>query len=130
MRVYADNAATTYPKPEAVYASMLNYMQNIGANPGRGGYSTSLEASRIVFKCRERILNFFNFEKIDNVIFTQNITESLNILIKGAVKDGWHVITSSMEHNSVLRPLQSISAIKDVAIDVVQCDKEGFFFCI
>jgi selenocysteine lyase/cysteine desulfurase len=82
MKLYLDNAATSYPKPPEVYSSVLNYMVNIGANPGRGGHSSSLEGSRIVYKCREALMNLFNFDKLQNVIFTSNITASLNILIQ------------------------------------------------
>lgn len=125
MKIYLDNAATTYPKPPEVYSSVLNYMMNIGANPGRGGSSSTLEASRIVYKTREAIASFFNFDKPENVIFTSNITLSLNILIKGIVKKGWHVITTSMEHNSVLRPLSSLNKKGFIELDIVPCSNEG-----
>ena len=125
MRLYLDNAATTYPKPPEVYSAVLNYMTNIGANPGRGGHSSSLEGSRVVYKCREALMNFFKFDKPENVIFTSNITASLNILLKSIIKDGWHVITTSMEHNSVLRPLSSINNNKNIELDILPCSKEG-----
>lgn len=125
MKLYLDNAATTYPKPPEVYSAVLNYMVNIGANPGRGGHSSSLEGSRIVYRCREALMNLFNFDKPENVIFTSNITASLNILIKSVIKDGWHVITTSMEHNSVLRPLSSINNTKNIELDILPCSSEG-----
>jgi cysteine desulfurase family protein len=125
MRIYLDNAATTFPKPPEVYSSVMNYMMNIGANPGRGGHASSLEGSRIVFRCREALMNLFNFDKPQNVIFTSNITASLNILIKSIVKDGWHIITTSMEHNSVLRPLTSLKNSKNIELDIIPCSKEG-----
>lgn len=125
MRIYLDNAATTFPKPPAVYSSVMNYMMNIGANPGRGGHAASLEGSRVVFKCREALMNLFSFDKIENVIFTSNITASLNILIKSIVKDGWHIITTSMEHNSVLRPLSSLQNSKNIEVDILECSKDG-----
>lgn len=125
MKIYLDNAATTYPKPPEVYSSVLNYMMNIGANPGRGGSSSTLEASRIVYKTREAVASFFNFDKPENVIFTSNITLSLNILIKGIVKKGWHVITTSMEHNSVLRPLSSLNKKGFIELDIIPCSNEG-----
>lgn len=125
MRLYLDNAATTYPKPAAVYSSVLNYMMNIGANPGRGGHASSLEGSRIVYSCREALMNLFKFDKPENVIFTPNITASLNILLKSIVKDGWHIITTSMEHNSVLRPLTSLQNTKNIELDILPCSKEG-----
>jgi cysteine desulfurase family protein len=125
MRIYLDNAATTFPKPPEVYSSVMNYMMNIGANPGRGGHTASLEGSRIVYKCREALMNLFSFDKIENVIFTSNITASLNILIKSIVKNGWHIITTSMEHNSVLRPLTSLQNSKNIQLDILSCSDEG-----
>ncbi|WP_434305543.1 aminotransferase class V-fold PLP-dependent enzyme [Clostridium botulinum] len=125
MKIYLDNAATTYPKPEKVYSSILNYMKNVGANPGRGGYENALTGDRIVYKCRQSLINLFNFNKIENVVFTSNITASLNILIKSIVKDGWHVITSSMDHNSVIRPLVSLEKSNKIKLDILNCSQEG-----
>ncbi|APC79762.1 TPA: aminotransferase class V-fold PLP-dependent enzyme [Clostridium botulinum] len=125
MKVYLDNAATTYPKPEKVYSSILNYMKNVGASPGRGGYENALTGDRIVYKCRQSLINLFNFNKIENVVFTSNITASLNILIKSIVKDGWHVITSSMDHNSVIRPLVSLEKSNKIELDILNCSEEG-----
>lgn len=125
MKVYLDNSATTYPKPEEVYYSVLNYMKNIGSNPGRGGYANALEGDRIIFSCREALMKLFNFNKLENVIFTSNITQSLNMILKSIVKDGWHIITSSIEHNSVIRPLFSIKENKNIEIDILNCSKEG-----
>lgn len=125
MKIYLDNAATSYPKPQAVYTAVLNYMMNIGANPGRGGHSYSLEGSRLVYNCREALMNLFHFDKIENVIFTPNITTSLNMLLKSTIKDGWHVITTSMEHNSVLRPLTSLQGSRNIELDILECAKTG-----
>lgn len=125
MKVYLDNSATTYPKPEEVYNSVYNYMKNIGANPGRGGYANALEGDRIIFNCRQSLMELFNFNSIENVIFTSNITQSLNIILKSIVKDGWHIITSSMEHNSVIRPLFSLKKTKNIELDILQCSKDG-----
>lgn len=125
MKIYLDNAATTYPKPEKVYSSILNYMKNVGASPGRGGYENALTGDRMVYKCRQSLINLFNFNKIENVVFTSNITASLNILIKSIVKDGWHVITSSMDHNSVIRPLVSLEKSNRIKLDILNCSEEG-----
>ncbi|WP_411678707.1 aminotransferase class V-fold PLP-dependent enzyme [Clostridium thailandense] len=125
MKVYLDNSATTYPKPEEVYSSVYNYMKNIGSNPGRGGYSSALEGDRIIFSCREALMKIFNFDKLENIIFTANITHSLNILLKSVVKDGWHIITSSMEHNSVLRPLSNLKETKNIDLDIIECSENG-----
>lgn len=125
MKIYLDNAATSFPKPPEVTYAVMNYMMNIGANPGRGGYSLALESDRAIYKCRESLMKLFNFDKIENVIFTPNITTSLNILIKSTVKQGWHVITSSMDHNSVLRPLSSLAKQGIIELDVIKCSKDG-----
>ncbi|HIG0361834.1 MULTISPECIES: aminotransferase class V-fold PLP-dependent enzyme [Clostridium] len=125
MKIYLDNAATTYPKPEKVYSSILNYMKNVGASPGRGGYENALTGDRMVYKCRQSLINLFNFNKIENVVFTSNITASLNILIKSIVKDDWHIITSSMDHNSVIRPLVSLEKSNKIELDILNCSEEG-----
>lgn len=125
MKVYLDNAATSFPKPDSVTYAVMKYMTSIGSNPGRGGYSLALEGDRIIFKCREALLKLFNFDQIENVVFTSNITTSLNILIKSIVKPGWHVITSSMDHNSVLRPLYSLEKLGIIELDVIECSKNG-----
>ncbi|EDU38112.1 cysteine desulfurase [Clostridium sporogenes] len=125
MKIYLDNAATTYPKPEKVYSSILNYMKNVGASPGRGGYENALTGDRMVYKCRQSLINLFNFNKIENVVFTSNITASLNILIKSIVEDGWHVITSAMDHNSVIRPLVSLEKSNKIKLDILNCSEEG-----
>jgi cysteine desulfurase family protein len=104
---------------------MVDFMTNIGCNPGRGGYSQSLESGRLVYGTRELINTFFNGPGSENVIFTQNITSSLNTVIKGMLKENWHVITSSMEHNSVMRPLRRVEADRNVEITVAQCGIDG-----
>lgn len=106
--IYLDNGATSFPKAPGVAESMANYLLNIGCNVNRGAYKSSFEAENIVFETRELLCELFNFEKPENAIFTKNITESLNVLIKGLIKSGDHVIVSSMEHNAVMRPINSL----------------------
>lgn len=106
--VYLDNGATSYPKAPGVAENMSDYILNVGTNVGRGAYSLSYEVENIVYETREFICKLFNFPKPENVIFTKNITESLNVLIKGLLEEGDHVITSSMEHNAVMRPLNAL----------------------
>lgn len=125
MNLYFDNAATSFPKPKQVYESMMSYMTKIGGNPGRGAHSASLNSDRLVFEARESLANFFNFGKPENVIFTLNVTHALNILIKGLIKPDWHVITSSMEHNSVLRPLNTLKQKINFDLDIVEADETG-----
>lgn len=126
MNLYFDNAATSYPKPKEVITSITNYMNNIGSSPGRGAYKKSLESSRVVFQCRQELADFFNFDNPNNVIFTSGITTSLNILLKSFLKDGDHILTTSMEHNSVLRPIFSLNSSLNVSYDVISADKYGF----
>lgn len=124
-KIYMDNAATSFPKPGCVLDSMVDFMKNIGCSPGRGGYARSLDAARIVYEARHLLNEFFNGPGDDNVIFTQNITSSLNIVIKGMFKEGWHVITTSMEHNSVMRPLMSLESSKKIKISRAPCNIDG-----
>ena len=126
MKIYLDNAATTFPKPPEVYTSMMNYMTNIGTNPGRGASTASIAGNKVILNCRYALMDFFHFDKVENVIFTPNITTSLNTLIKSTVKEGWHVITSSMDHNATLRPLNSLSRRGIIELSIIPCSKEGF----
>ncbi|MFT5872621.1 MAG: cysteine desulfurase family protein [Clostridium sp.] len=125
MKIYLDNAATTFPKPPEVYTSIMNYMMNIGTNPGRGASTATLAGNKVILNCRYALMDFFHFDKVENVIFTPNITTSLNTLIKSSVKKGWHVITSSMDHNATLRPLNSLSQKGIIELDIVPCSKQG-----
>lgn len=125
MQLYVDNAATTFPKPNSVYNEMLNYMTTIGGNPGRGASTSSLSGNKIIFQCRNALCNLFKYTDTKNVIFTSNITMSLNILIKGSVKPGWHVITSSMDHNSTLRTLKDLEMKGIIELDILKCSPSG-----
>ena len=123
-RVYADNAATSFPKPSEVSKSMCNYIENIGGNVGRSTYESSYVAARVVYETRELLCKLFNFQHSLNVVFTANITESLNTIIKGFLKPGDGVIVSSMEHNAVMRPLGS-KALSGIEVTRLQCEKDG-----
>ncbi len=122
--IYFDNAATSWPKPPEIIAAMQNYLQNIGGSPGRSGHRLSIEAARIVFETREKLAYLFNVPDPLRIVLTKNATEALNIAIFGLLKPGDHVITSSMEHNSVMRPLRMMEA-GGVHITVIPCDKAG-----
>ena len=124
MEVYFDNAATSYPKPPSVYEAINFTLQHVGANPGRGEHSLSQSANRIIFKARETIAEFFNIPNSRNIVFTSNGTEAINLALKGFLKPGDHGIISSMEHNSVVRPLNSLKN-DGVNVTIVQCDKQG-----
>jgi len=123
--IYFDNAATSWPKPEDTGKAMMNFMDNIGANPGRSGHSKSLDSARIIFEARETIAEFFNTGNSEFVTFSKNATESLNIALKGLLKPGDNVVTTSMEHNSVMRPLRSLEQSIGITVSVVNCDERG-----
>jgi cysteine desulfurase family protein len=124
MSIYLDNAATSYPKPEQVYQAVLNAMRDVGASPGRGGYRRSLEASRIVFQAREALATLFSIPDSSRIIFTHNATGALNLALQGVLVSGDHVITTSMEHNSVVRPLQALSR-HGVSVTTVAAGADG-----
>ena len=102
--IYMDNAATTMHKPKTVIDAVVAAMSSMG-NAGRGANEASLSASRIIYDTRERLAKLFGAENPKQIVFTMNSTESLNIAIKGLIEPGDHVITTMLEHNSVLRPL-------------------------
>ncbi len=122
--IYFDNAATSWPKPDVMINTMIDFNKNIGANPGRSGHRLSIEAARVLFQVRESISSLINATEPDTIIFTRNATEGINIILHGLLKPGDHVITSSMEHNSVMRPLNALKA-KGVEFTVVPCSIEG-----
>lgn len=122
--IYLDNAATSWPKPAKVYESMDRFMRKIGANPGRGGHSFSVESGRLVLRTREKLSKLINAYDSRQVIFTLNATDSLNMTIKGLVKDGDHVVTTKMEHNSMIRPINRL-AQNGIEVDVLECDETG-----
>lgn len=123
--IYLDNAATTFPKPSEVYEEVLNCMINYCANPGRSSHEMSVKAALKIMETREGICQLFNIPSPFNLIFTSNATEALNIGIKGALERGDHVISTVIEHNSVLRPLHSLSE-KGVDVTLVGSDKAGY----
>ncbi len=122
--IYMDNGATSFPKAPGVSAAMCQYIEHIGGTIGRGSYEKAFETHRIVLETREKIATLFNFDDPNHVVFTKNITESLNILIKGLLSEGDHVIISPIEHNAVMRPLASLRP-KEVTVSKAQCDAEG-----
>lgn len=125
--VYLDNACTSYPKAPGVSKAMYDYMENGVTNINRSTYRRAIATEDIVLDLRCNLDKFFNGYGEENVVFTRNITESLNIVIKGFLKDGDHVLTSSMEHNAVIRPLVKLTE-KGVTFDRIPCDNEGNLF--
>ena len=123
--IYFDNAATSWPKPPGVTEAMAHFMKEVGANPGRSGHRLSVEAGRIVYEAREAVAELFNIEDPLRIAFGYNVTEGLNLALRGYLRPGDHVITSSMEHNSVMRPLRALER-EGVELTVVACSPQGF----
>lgn len=123
-KVYLDNAATSFPKPKAVSEAMIHFIEDIGANVGRGNYRSAYSADEVVYDTRERLKSLFGANDSKNVIFTPNVTYALNIILKGFLKPGDHVLVSAMEHNAVMRPLTQL-AHEGVAFDRIPCTQEG-----
>lgn len=121
--IYMDNAATTLHKPDAVKAAVLAAFETMG-NAGRGASEPALDASRVIYGTREKLARFFNAESASRIVFTANSTESLNIAIKGLFCPGDHVITTVLEHNSVLRPLYECRE-HGVELSILGCDEKG-----
>lgn len=122
--IYLDNAATSFPKPEAMIAAMTAYQRNVGANPGRSGHGRSIDAGRVIFETREALARLFHIEDPLRIALTKNATESLNIALQGGLRPGDSVITSGMEHNSVMRPLRFLEG-RGVELSVVPCSPRG-----
>jgi selenocysteine lyase/cysteine desulfurase len=107
--IYLDNAATSWPKPPGVAAAMVRFLDEIGANPGRSAHRLSIESARIVYAAREAVAGLFNASDPLRVVFGHNLTEALNLALHGLLRPGDHVITSSMEHNSVRRGVEILA---------------------
>jgi cysteine desulfurase family protein len=124
--IYLDNGATSFPKPEQVYTSMDNYYRNLGVNPGRSGYDLCMEAGEIVEDTRRMFTEFFNGTDPDRLCFSYNSTDALNLIIFGMLQKGDHALTTTIEHNSVLRPLYHLSEFSGVEVDYIPFDSAGF----
>lgn len=122
--IYLDNAATSYPKPKTVYKSVMDAMTKYGANPGRGSHAMAIEGARVIYETRELLAELFNLDDPMRVILTFNATDGLNMAIKGILKPGDHVVTTAMEHNSVLRPIKELES-NGVENTIVPCSAEG-----
>lgn len=122
--IYLDNASTSFPKPACVPDAVYRYMTACGSNVSRGGYRSAYSAEELVFETRERLCALFHGGDARCVVFTPNITTSLNLLLKGFLHPGDHVLVSSMEHNAVMRPLRQLEAA-GVMFDRVPCNPDG-----
>lgn len=124
--IYFDNAATTWPKPPGVTAAVARCIREMGANPGRSGHRMSVEAGKMVEETRKKLARLFNIKnsQYERIVFTLNATGALNLALKGLLKAGDHVITSSMEHNSVSRPLNMLEK-EGVRVTRIRCASDG-----
>ena len=133
-QLYLDNASTSFPKPREVSDAVFQYMTGVGSNIGRGGYASAYAAEETVFAARQLLCDFFGGDDPKNVVFTKNITESLNVLLRGLLHAGDHVLVSAMEHNAVMRPLQLLGhelaadeqpSAAAITFSRIPCDREG-----
>lgn len=122
--IYLDNASTSFPKAPTVATAMSDYITNRGININRGSYALAYDVEDIIYTTRQRLNTLFNGHDSSHVIFTQNVTMSLNMVIKGLLKSGDHVLVSSIEHNAVMRPLTQLLD-KGITFDIIPCDVTG-----
>ncbi|HHX73430.1 MAG TPA: aminotransferase class V-fold PLP-dependent enzyme [Firmicutes bacterium] len=123
--IYADHAATTYPRAQEVIDAMTAYMKEIGCSPGRGGYRRSLDAARLVYEARMLLAELFHVPQPEQVVFTPSVTYSLNLVLKGLLAEGDQVLISSMEHNAVVRPLTRLAAERGIQVVQLPCRPDG-----
>ena len=123
-KIYLDQASTTYPKPECVAKAVYEYMTGNGCNCSRGSYEQAYETEEVVIETRELLTELFDGPDCKNVVFTKNVTESLNIVLKGFLKPGDHVLVSAMEHNAVMRPIRQLEE-QGIVFDRLPCNDQG-----
>ena len=123
-KIYLDNGSTSFPKAPGVGKAMANFIENVGVNIGRGGYEEAYSAAEVVLDTREKLCRLFHFDQPENVVFTSGITASMNILLKGLLQPGDRVLTTSMEHNAVMRPLRQLEQ-KGVEVVLIPCKRDG-----
>ena len=123
-KIYLDNASTTFPKPREAAEAVYRYMTGMGSNINRGCYESAYQVSEAVFETRQLLSRLFHGGDCKNVVFTKNVTESLNVILKGFLRPGDHVLTSSMEHNAVMRPLVQLAG-QGVTFTRVPCAETG-----
>lgn len=124
--IYLDNGATTFPKPKVVTDKIMECYLGYAGNPGRSGHKLAMKMDLEIYETREKICKLINGTEVLNIIFTFNATDSLNLAIKGVLEEGDHVITTSMEHNSVLRPLNQLRKDGKIELSIVYADEKGY----
>ena len=122
--VYLDNGSTSFPKAPGVGRAMLEFIENVGCNVNRGGYRSSYSLSEKILETREKLRDFFGFNRESNVVFTPNVTFSLNYIIHGLLRAGDRLIITSMEHNAVARPAET-ARLRGVDLAIARCDEKG-----
>jgi len=125
-QIYLDNSATSFPKPEEVYKFMDHFYRNHGVSPGRSGFDAAIEAEEVVMGTRRMLTELFNGDNPDNLTFSYNASDSLNMIIQGMCEKGDHVITTMLEHNSVLRPLHHLVLDGKIEVDHIKFDAHGY----
>lgn len=126
-RLYLDNAATSFPKPPEVFEAMRHYAETLGASAGRGAYREAIETGEMLADCRRRLARLIGCRKPEQIVFTFNCTGALNQAIKGILRQGDHVVATTMEHNSVLRPIHALQAQGVIEASFVAADRESGF---
>ena len=124
--IYLDNSATSFPKPDIVYDFMCNFYREHGVNPGRSGFDAAIETGEVVFNTRKLLTELFNGDDPDRLTFSYNATDSLNIVLGGLINKGDHVITTNLEHNSVLRPLYHMTLDGIAEVTYIPFDRNGY----
>ncbi len=124
--IYLDNAATSFPKAPGTAEAVCDFLTGVGANSGRSSHKAAQKASSVLFNCREALAELLGVTESERIIFTSNTTESLNMALFGMIQDGDTVLTSSMEHNSVMRPLRFMEQTKGITVKTFEADSFGF----
>ena len=123
-RIYLDQASTSFPKAPGVAQAMMDYLTMNGVNVNRGCYSSAYSAEEVIYETRQLLAELFHFSKCKNVIFTPNVTTSLNFILKGFLKPGDHILVSDMEHNAVMRPVVQLAS-SGISFDRIPCRTDG-----
>lgn len=124
--IYLDNSATTFPKPEVVYNFMCDFYRKHGVNPGRSGFDAAIETEEVIMATRKMLTQLFNGDDPNRLTFSYNASDSLNMIIQGLAAQGDHVVTTKLEHNSVLRPLYHLEQEKLIEVTYVSFDSQGY----
>jgi cysteine desulfurase family protein len=123
--IYMDNAATSFPKAPGVVEAVAHYLEHVGASAGRGAHRLAREAESLLWDTRRLLADLFGVSEPKRVVFALNVTQALNMALFGLLREGDHVVTTSMEHNSVMRPLRHLERVRKITVSLAQADQEG-----